>query len=213
MPRLVLTDGPNAGKAYPLEESLTIGRGADNDVVLPASEVSRRHARIAWENGAYVIADLGSKNGTMVNGEPITGPRTLRGGDAIGLPGFSFMLEAAEDETAQTVQVVSLKPPVLLRPASSPISLKQETAEVVVRGKTIQLPPKEYLALVVLYERAGQLVSKEELASRVWPEYGGDVSDYNIHQVISRLRRALEEDPAKPRLLITRAGFGYRLAF
>jgi len=89
--------------------------------------------------------------------------------------------------------------------------LKPETKEVLVRGATVLLALKEYLALSLLYDRAGTIVSKEDLADHVWPEYKGDVSDYNIHQVLSRLRRELEEDPSKPKVLITRPGFGYML--
>ncbi len=59
-------------------------------------------------------------------------------------------------------------------------------AEVHVRGKSVALPPKEFRALSLLYGKAGAVVSKDDLAQHVWPEYDGD-EHYNIHQVISRL--------------------------
>ncbi|HZQ38468.1 MAG TPA: helix-turn-helix domain-containing protein [Dehalococcoidia bacterium] len=49
------------------------------------------------------------------------------------------------------------------------------------------------------------------MAQAVWPEYQGGVGDYNIEQVISRLRRKLEPEPERPRHLLTVRGLGYRL--
>jgi pSer/pThr/pTyr-binding forkhead associated (FHA) protein len=62
----------------------TIGRSLDNDVVLAEAEVSRHHARIEYRNGAFEIVDLGSTNGTRVNGAPVARAR-LQDGDVIGL--------------------------------------------------------------------------------------------------------------------------------
>jgi len=58
---------------------------AGSDVVISDSEVSRRHASITWEKGKPIIRDLGSTNGTFVNGVRITAPQALRDGDTIGL--------------------------------------------------------------------------------------------------------------------------------
>lgn len=69
---------------YPLEPDLVahIGRSGDNHIVLPAPEVSRHHASIRWAYGAFELVDLGSMNGTRVNGELVT-RRTLAESDAI----------------------------------------------------------------------------------------------------------------------------------
>lgn len=66
-------------------DTAQLGREVDNDVVLDSSHVSRRHAVVVWREGAFEIADLGSTNGTQVNGEPVTQPRILRDGDVIHL--------------------------------------------------------------------------------------------------------------------------------
>ena len=63
--------------------SLTIGRSQDNDVVLSHPTVSRRHARIFEHNGAHLIEDLGSSNGTFINGERVIQARQLNVGDII----------------------------------------------------------------------------------------------------------------------------------
>jgi len=72
-----------AGKAFPLtKERVIIGRLGESDLVLSDPGVSRRHAEVRREDGKYVIADLGSTNGTMVN-EATIGERELEEGDRI----------------------------------------------------------------------------------------------------------------------------------
>ena len=83
---LVIQQGPNAGSAYPLRsQTVAIGRSADNQIVLDDAEVSRHHARLIWQGNAYILEDLGSANGTWVNGARITNPVLLRPGDSIGV--------------------------------------------------------------------------------------------------------------------------------
>src|SRR5690349_2529978 len=68
--------------------SLTIGRLADNDLAIPRESVSRHHARIEAAQGGYWIADLGSRNGTKLNGERFRGEsRWLANGDTIEIGG------------------------------------------------------------------------------------------------------------------------------
>lgn len=68
---------------------IRLGRAPDNNFVLDAPGVSRYHAMLSYENGAQaVITDLGSTNGTFVNGEPLTEPRRLTPEDLIFLGGF-----------------------------------------------------------------------------------------------------------------------------
>ena len=61
---------------------LRIGRASDNDLVLDHESVSRYHAQIRREDDAFLLADLGSTNGTRVNGQPV-GERRLSPGDRI----------------------------------------------------------------------------------------------------------------------------------
>jgi hypothetical protein len=66
------------------QDELTIGRDADCDIGLNDSTVSRRHARLVFRDGAWVIQDLASKNGVFVNGAPV-GRCQLRPGDRVSL--------------------------------------------------------------------------------------------------------------------------------
>ncbi|HTX80300.1 MAG TPA: FHA domain-containing protein [Longilinea sp.] len=84
--KLIMRAGAEMGKEFPLEKSeLVIGRDQGNDIVIVDPEVSRRHARVFQQGGGYVIEDLGSTNGTYVNGQRLTGPYVLRSGELINL--------------------------------------------------------------------------------------------------------------------------------
>ncbi|MDH4137427.1 MAG: NBR1-Ig-like domain-containing protein [Anaerolineae bacterium] len=83
---LTVQKGPQRGQRFSVaKDSIILGRVRGSDVVISDPEVSRRHASITWERGQPVIRDLGSTNGTFVNGVRITGPQALRDGDTIGL--------------------------------------------------------------------------------------------------------------------------------
>ena len=74
MASLITVRGPTAGRRYPLDEQATlIGRQPDAPVCLESLAVSRHHARIVAEHGGFFVEDLGSSNGTFVNGTRITG--------------------------------------------------------------------------------------------------------------------------------------------
>ncbi|MGI8903955.1 MAG: FhaA domain-containing protein [Solirubrobacteraceae bacterium] len=74
---------------------VTLGRGRDCDVVLKDANVSREHAEIRPRGGAWVLSDLGSTNGSSLNGRRINGPETVRAGDEIevGTSVITFELE------------------------------------------------------------------------------------------------------------------------
>jgi len=65
-------------------DGLVIGRGPDCDVALRDDTVSRRHAQLVFRDGIWVVQDLGSRNGTTVNGRKV-GRSQLRPGDRLGL--------------------------------------------------------------------------------------------------------------------------------
>jgi pSer/pThr/pTyr-binding forkhead associated (FHA) protein len=78
------------------KQPVVIGRGKDCQVCVLADSVSRRHAQIERRGAGFVISDLGSVNGTTVNGEPVKEPRALEAGDAIVIGQVPFELIQAE---------------------------------------------------------------------------------------------------------------------
>lgn len=91
---LVVTQGPLAGRRLELEGELVIGREGVA-VTIEDSELSRRHAVVRPVEGGFEVEDLGSLNGTFVNGKRIDAPTRLAGGDAIKLGQSVLELEAA----------------------------------------------------------------------------------------------------------------------
>lgn len=90
---LTLTVGVEPGKRFPLEgDKSVIGRSSDCDVPLDVAAVSRRHAALLVDAGQYYVEDLGSRNGTILNGRLIDGRTPVRDGDRIGVcdQEFSF---------------------------------------------------------------------------------------------------------------------------
>ena len=93
--RLVGTAGPYAGQSFPLSHAtLTLGRATDCDIPLPADTlVSRRQAEISYADGRHRLRDLGSSNGTWINGQRLAGMHTLAAGDLIQIGDTGFRYE------------------------------------------------------------------------------------------------------------------------
>lgn len=83
MPALLLLTGPSAGLRIEVKEEAVVGRSPSCQIALEDAKVSRRHARIRVEEGQTRISDLGSRNGTVVNGERVEGEAILLPGDRV----------------------------------------------------------------------------------------------------------------------------------
>jgi pSer/pThr/pTyr-binding forkhead associated (FHA) protein len=108
--KLTVISGPAAGTSVQLDGELVIGR-SDGDLTIPDSEISRRHASIRPANGGVVIEDLGSRNGTFVDGRQISEPVTVRTGVRIQLGGTELRLELPLDTTRVSERPVVAAPP------------------------------------------------------------------------------------------------------
>jgi DNA-binding response OmpR family regulator len=186
------------GREHPLaHESITIGRGVENDIVITSRRVSREHARVRREGRRAVLIDLGSTNGTFLNGERVLAPVELRDGDSVSIGDVVLVLHGPESTFLETPFPM----------------LEVDVAAGMVRvdRRVIALSPKEFALLAHLYEKRGQVCSKDDIGSAVWPEYHDGVYDYQIENLVRRLRARLEPEPADPQLLLTVRGRGYKL--
>jgi pSer/pThr/pTyr-binding forkhead associated (FHA) protein len=99
-----------------LDGELTgLGRGPENNVVIPDNRVSRRHALIQREGNRYMIDDLDSLNGTWVNGERISSRRELKSGDTLYIGHTQFTFQTVADASV-TGMLRSLDKPEEVRP-------------------------------------------------------------------------------------------------
>ncbi|MEW5941691.1 MAG: FHA domain-containing protein, partial [Chloroflexota bacterium] len=84
--QFVMRSGPMPGVTFPLEgDQLIIGRDASSSIAINDAEISRKHSRLSFQGGKYVLEDLGSTNGTFVNGQRLAGPVVLKPGDVVSL--------------------------------------------------------------------------------------------------------------------------------
>ena len=103
VPRFVLrgVSGAAFGKTYPVPGQVTIGRQADCDISVPSEEISRRHAQVRPTPDGLLVEDLGSANGTFINGKRVqTG--LMRPGEELRLDTIRFMLVAPGMEMPAT---------------------------------------------------------------------------------------------------------------
>ena len=96
-PRLRVANaaGLRAGSAYDLSDGALLGRGDSADIRLQDTFASTAHARLVPQGEVIVLEDLGSTNGTYLNGEPLRGPQPLHVGDSIRIGDSEFTFERA----------------------------------------------------------------------------------------------------------------------
>jgi len=201
-PILILKEGPGRGKVWELrQEALTIGRHDSCDVFLPDRRVSRFHARITRQGKSFVLEDLGSKNGTFVNGVPITSPYTLKDGDEIVIA-FAFKLLFVDSGATAP-----------LAPEEPLLKLDKSARKVWVRGKELSPPlsPLQFRLLELLYDASGRVVSREEIVQALWPKAHEGVTDQAIDAIVHRLRVRLASLDPNTQFIETVRGHGFRL--
>ncbi|MEM9656981.1 MAG: SpoIIE family protein phosphatase [Planctomycetota bacterium] len=168
MATLTIVQGGEVGKQFRLDKGeAVIGRSPDCDVVLDVAAISRRHAVLLCDGGAYYVRDNGSRNGTFVNGMKVADPSPLRDGDqllicdvllefhdvtpggALGgsVPTGSTLLKPLEDEEDDASSIMA-------------------TLDVSVPSKSWQAsarPEQQLQAMVEISNSLGNMLSVEEI--------------------------------------------------
>lgn len=187
-----------SGQEHPLEGALTrIGRDVENEIVVVSKRASREHAHILREGRHVFIDDQGSTNGTYLNGERLLSKTLLRDGDKIGIGEVNFLFHDPETTTRET--------------PFPELELNLAAGEVRINRQAVTLSPKEFSLLAFLHQNRGKVCSKDEIGRTVWAEYQSGIYDYQIENLVRRLRTRIEIDPNAPQLLITMRGLGYKL--
>ena len=208
VPILVVQEGQLAGKRWPLNKSeLTIGRGEDCDIVLPDRQVSRHHFRVVRDDDGYNVEDLGSKNGTYINGAPVRGSMQLQDGDEIQVALSVRLMFVGAEATLPLTQE-------MLRVAQPGLRLNKSQRQVWVNGIALDPPLSlsQYRLLEILWEHKGKIVTREEVIAAVWPESDeAGITEQAIDALVRRLRDRLAEVDADHEYLVTVRGHGFRL--
>jgi hypothetical protein len=186
------------GQEHLLENAVTrLGRAVENEIVLATKRASREHARILREGRKVFLEDLQSTNGSFLNGERVLGRALLRDGDELTIGDIHFTFYDPDTTSRET--------------AFPLLEVNLAAGEVRLNRKLVQLSPKEFALLAYLFENRGKVCSKDEIGRTVWAEYEVGVFDYQIENLIRRLRNKIEIDPNAPVLLLTLRGLGYKL--
>jgi hypothetical protein len=98
--------GPLAGLSFGVARPLMLGRSLDCDIAMVSPQVSRNHARLDLEDDRLVLEDLGSANGTMINGKQVRGKQELRNDDEIRFHDIVFRVE--ESYTGQRSEIEAM---------------------------------------------------------------------------------------------------------
>ncbi len=204
--RLILLDGVSGlhdRQFLPLEHfPFIIGRARDCDLVIDSTQISRQHARLELDHEQVVFVDLGSTNGSFVNGERLlpNEMRRLHAGDKINM---GQVCTVEFDDPGTTIQVL----PSHLR--YSGMVLDEDTAQAMIDGKPVDPPlsPGQFMLLSLLMRNEGRVVTREEIRAHVWgPDE--EVTDQTIDALVSRLRKRLAEADSSYEYVVTRRGFG-----
>lgn len=209
-PVLIAQTGPLNGQRWPIRDTLLLGREEECEIVIPSRQVSRSHARLTASDDGVLLEDLGSKNGTHINGKLLEEPVYLQDGDVIQIALAQLFVFISSDATmpldADQANLIN-NAPRLLR-------LEKRSRRVWI-GDVEVLPPlslSQYSLLELLYDRQGRVIERKELIENVWGEEDAiGVSEQALDALIRRLRdRLAAVDPTHP-FIITVRGHGLRL--
>ena len=158
--------GKYQGGEYPLQEmgELVIGRSSELDMVLIEDMVSRKHAKIALSPGQITISDLGSTNGTFVNGEKVKRAR-LKEGDRI-LIGTSILKLVSIARQAGAV-IIDAKAAQQQLERSAAAQEKRTGGRTAVQGRLEEVPLVDLLQLLSTSKKTGAIVIKGYRGGRV----------------------------------------------
>jgi hypothetical protein len=229
-PSLVLREASGAERVFSLAElpqALSIGRDQTCTISVQSPFVSRQHARIEGTVEAPVLVDLGSRNGSLLNGARVQGSAPLADGDVIGIGDATIRCVFAARESEQTrtlafrggqrAEVAAETAPEAGEEAASAsapadaLRVDAQTYEVAVGGQPLakRLSSQEFQLLRYLFEHHERVCTRQELGDSIW---GRDNWDPNmLHRLVHRLKEKLEPNPERPRYVQTVPWVGYRL--
>lgn len=124
VPQLEIIRGETVGRTYTLKFKTRLGRETDNDIVITDPKISRYHCQITFEDGQWVLTDLGSANGTSLNGMPLAVPQPLAHGSQIALGetilAFKDPLDQSESPVDPSTTIIGGAIPPTARPGAAP---------------------------------------------------------------------------------------------
>lgn len=211
IPVVIGFDGEMDSQRWMLNLPLVIGRDPECDIIIPNRQVSRHHAKITPTSNSIILEDLNSKNGTHKNGERISSPVNLSDGDVIQIALAQKFIFLSADAT---LPLESDETTTIVLEERKKLYLEKKSHRVWIRNEEI-IPPlsaSQFKLLEILYDRNGQLVSREDIMGAVWGEDEvTGVSEQALDALVRRLRDRLASFDPKHSFVVTIRGHGLRL--
>ncbi|MBI3185587.1 MAG: GGDEF domain-containing protein [Myxococcales bacterium] len=180
---IVIGGGSSVGKMFKISGEMVIGRGNDTDVHLADDGISRRHAKVSiGPDGSVIVSDMGSTNGTFLNGERVA-TKALQDGDKIQVGTATILKFSYQDALDEAVQ--------------------KNLYESATRDGLTQLHNKKYFTEALAKEFAHALRHQAPLAllmldvdhfKKVNDTYGHPAGDYVLQTLGAKLGEALRAD-------------------
>lgn len=197
---------PNTSTVWELSGDAVVGRSPDVDVTLNFDAVSRRHLELKFGSGRATITDLGSRNGTAVNGKVIDADSEteLATGDVIAIAGVV--------ELAFTDPLATPSAPRIGRLVG--VWIDPDTDDVWVNATRVDPPlsARQLHLLKVLDAATGAVVSRSDLIAQVWEDAAFEgVTDDSVTALVKRLRARLADTSPSNALIDIVRGHGIRI--
>jgi len=206
---LLVKDADGVERVVPLEQqAVIIGRDPSSTIRLDSPYVSRPHARVELRGGRVTLVDLGSRNGSLLNGARISGTVPLHDRDVITI-GDATIECLADPPSTGTTRILA---PLAKEPVSADqLRMDTRTYEVFIGERLLErrLSAQEFELLRHLYEHRDRVCKRQELGDAVWGAARWDTN--MLHKLMHRLREKVEPEPDKPRYMQTVPWVGYRL--
>ena len=181
------------------EDGCTFGRASTCAVVVPRPLISRLHAQVEWAGGRFYLRDLGSVNGTYLNGQRLHEPHPLVHHDMIGLGDATALLSFVDPDATQL--------------SAGRLRYDARSMRFYLNAEPVDLAPREFRLLLHLTQHRGQVRSREDCAEAVWgPDYtpGNDATP--LDRLVSATRQTLRRVAPDAQIIVTRPGLGFQLS-
>lgn len=206
-PIIIANGGQLDGQQWILTDNILIGRGDDCDIVVNDRQVSRHHANFEFRNGISRVEDLGSKNGTFVNGEKLHEARQLFEKDEVQIAFCQSFIYLESDATLPLADF----PPELQNLLC--IRVDENSKRVWVRGAEVTpaFSAQQFALLAYLIRKNGEVISRETLIQAVWGDEANWVTEQAFDALVRRLRERLNQMDPGYDYIVTVRGHGLRL--
>jgi len=205
-PLLIAQAGPLEGQRWKIKTPLVLGREKDCDIVIPMRQVSRHHSRISPESEGAIIEDLGSKNGTYLNGSLVKEALPLTDGDEIQISLAQHFIFLSSDATMPLEGL-----PLEMQKRRLRVDAGARRVWVLDQELDPPLSASQFNLLHALYTQTGAVIPRIAIIEAVWSKAAEGVTEQALDALVRRLRDHLGDLDPDWEYIVTVRGHGLRL--